>query len=127
MHDKPMEDGKMVEVLIKLLPRVEQKAPDRFDAVLGVNTPDRGYDILLVWADNGLQGFFEQIPGVFEVNVNGGRRYLIDVDPRYDTEWVMAEVEAVAVSQAKDPEPEKPITRPVTYYQRVRHWRRVTE
>jgi hypothetical protein len=56
------------------------------------------FDRLVVWTDEGYKDAFERVSGVIAVSVDKtcGRRYIISVDPRYNTEWVMKEIEAAA-------------------------------
>ena len=82
-------DGLEKEVIIRVLPRAEQKAPSIFSAG---GATEYDFDRLDVWANAGLQKNFERIPGV-EVN------YIIYVDPRYNLKWVVGEIEAIAKTE----------------------------
>lgn len=90
-------NGLEKEVIITVLPRVEQIAPNIFSPG-GLIELD--YERLSVWADKGYQGRFSKIPGVLKIETGeSGNKYLIAVDPRYNLKWVMAEIEAVAKTE----------------------------
>lgn len=84
-------NGKKVEVIIKVLPRVVEGA-----SMFGSYTQTREYDVLEVWAESGYKQRFLKIAGVFEVREGEPEpRYYIFIDPRYETNFVVKEVEAV--------------------------------
>lgn len=55
-----------------------------------------GRDYLEVFADRGLFFAFQKIDGVLDVRVKNSVQYIIDIDPRYDTDFIIKEVEAIA-------------------------------
>jgi hypothetical protein len=66
------------------------------------------FDRLRVWADGGMVEIFQAIPGVMRVQQDKAASvcYAVSIDPRYNTKWVMAEIEAVAqLHEPTQPEP----------------------
>jgi hypothetical protein len=63
------------------------------------------FDRLIVWAEPGLKDIFTRIKGVLLVSPDSsvGARYVVSIDPRYNTEWVMGEIEAVAIMNFDNP------------------------
>jgi len=50
---------------------------------------------LSVWADKGMLGVIRNIPGVNSAhNTFRDTNYSVYLDPRYDLEWIKAEIEA---------------------------------
>jgi hypothetical protein len=92
------------KVIVTLLPRqYETEGPFGFTEHKTID-----FDRLLVWADNGLLDTFKAIPGVMlaSQDKDAGVRFIISVDPRYSTKWVIAEIEAAAqLYEPKQPEP----------------------
>lgn len=86
-------DGKKQEVIIQLLPRIYESQPSIFN-MGGVSYLD--YDRLMVWCEHGYKSVLEKIEGVFQVKEDDPEpRYYIFIDPRYDTQWVIKEVEGI--------------------------------
>lgn len=82
--------GRTKDVIIEVLPRTVTTDP--FGGSMTLE-----YDRLLVWADAGLKIPFETIEGVIKVVASDfNSRYIIAIDPRYETDYVKREVEAVA-------------------------------
>jgi hypothetical protein len=77
------KDGKMTDVIIE-----ESIGSD----------PRTGMPIffgLSVWADAGMKNIIENIPGVYIVLEFGdGTHYDVSLDPRYNREFLKAEIEA---------------------------------
>jgi hypothetical protein len=77
------KNGKMVDVLIE-----ESIGSD----------PRTGMPIFFgfsVWADAGMKDIIKNIPGVYIVlEFNGGTHYDVSLDPRYNREFLKAEIEA---------------------------------
>lgn len=90
-------DGKNLEVIIQLLPRSEYIEPSQ--SMFGFNpggARTHEYDRLLVWCEHGYTTQFRNIAGIFEVKEDSPEpRYFIFIDPRYSTQFVMKEIEAV--------------------------------
>jgi hypothetical protein len=75
-------DGKMTDVLIN---------ENNYRDDLGIER----FCNLTVWADEGNADIVSSTPGVTAVfNTCGPTQYSVYVDPRYDREWVKAEIEA---------------------------------
>jgi len=101
-------NGQKQEVIIQVLPRYEETPMSVFGG--GVTTVFE-YDRLRVWCDHGFKSKFEKIPGIFLVQEEPNEpHYCAYVDPRFDTRFIIAEIEA-AVKTGKprkvgqDPEP----------------------
>jgi len=74
-------DGRIVDVIIK----------DNIGEDLKTGLPIvRGF---IVWADVGMKDVLKLIPGIYYVS-DYGTCYYIDLDPRYDREFLRAEIEA---------------------------------
>lgn len=48
---------------------------------------------LIVWAEAGIKDILKNIPGIHWVH-DFGTCYFVDLDPRYNKEFLMAEIEA---------------------------------
>lgn len=71
------QDGKLCDVLV-----------DEF--ILGDE-----FIYLEVWADANMENVIKSVPGVVNVyNITSEVEYHVFLDPRYDREWVKAEIEA---------------------------------
>lgn len=87
-------DGRKKECIIEKMPRtIKPEGQFPFGTVEEIALD---YDRLKVWADRGMSGVFSMIPGVFMVNTMNEQlpQYTVFVDPRYDTDWVIKEIEA---------------------------------
>lgn len=84
-------DGKQKRCIIKLKPRYEE-----ITTMFGL--PERveiEYDRLQVWCDVGYLKALRAVKGVMQVSqIENLPLYMVLVDPRYDTQWVVREVEA---------------------------------
>lgn len=49
---------------------------------------------LEIWVDAGLRSVIESVPGINQVLIDNGSRYVAILDPRYEIEWVKAEIKA---------------------------------
>ena len=59
---------------------------------------ERDYDVLQVWVEKGYKSQFEKIPGVFRVTQDEPEpRCFVYIDPRFDTQHIIKEVEAVVM------------------------------
>ena len=88
-------NGRKSDILITILPRKDTTA----NFMMGETEHTYEFDRLRVWADAGLQTAFARVEGIMQVVVPAPSvpvQYVLLVDPRYDTEWVIKEVEAVA-------------------------------
>lgn len=85
-------NGRIKDIIITPLPREQQG-----EGFMGMPVVRKyTYDRLMVWTDHGYKEQFEKIPGVFQVAEDQPEpRYMIYIDPRYDTAFVMQELEAV--------------------------------
>lgn len=92
------------KVIVTVLPRQYE-----VDGIFGIpETKQIDFDRLLVWADRDLLDAFKAIPGVMHVSQDkdAGVRYIISLDPRYNTQWVVAEIEAAAQLHEPKPDPD---------------------
>lgn len=90
------------KVIIRVLPRtIEHEGP------FGFSSQELEFDRLIVWADDGLKDAFKDVPGIMLVSQDKDAkvRYIISVDPRYNLQWVMAEIEAAAQLHESKPDP----------------------
>ena len=88
-------NGRRRDVLITVLPRKDTST----NFMTGDVEHTYEFDRLRVWADAGLVQAFSKVEGVMQAVVPAPSvpvQYVLLVDPRYDTEWVIQEVEAVA-------------------------------
>jgi len=84
-------NGKNKEIIITLYPRKLQSS-----GMFGTSEVLLDYDRLDVWADAGHLENLKKVPGVMSVSQGSvSVNYGVYVDPRYDTQWVMKEIEAV--------------------------------
>lgn len=85
------ETGKKKEVIIKVLPRTQTST-----GMFGTSEYTIEYDRLDIWADKGHLDTLKNTQGVMDSGVQGGNpiHYYVFVDPRYDTNWVVKEIEA---------------------------------
>ena len=89
--------GRKQDVLVTLLPR---------SVTTHFGTNEFDFDRLLVWADARLNSLFAAIEGVAQVTTAElPTRYVLIIDPRYDVEFIMREVERVAVTSEKSDTP----------------------
>ena len=91
------------KVIVTVLPRqYEVDGPFGFTEHKQID-----FDRLLVWADKDLLDTFKAIPGVMCVSQDkdAGVRYILSLDPRYNTKWIMAEIEAAAQLHEPKPDP----------------------
>ena len=106
-------EGKKTDVIVTLLPRTDKIQQSPFG-----DAEDKTWDFdrLKVWADAGLLSAFEQTPGIMKVHVdiNVSIMYVLLIDPRYDTQWVIEEIKAVA--QIEKPVYTKPKPEPMALY-----------
>lgn len=75
-----MEEGKLMDVLIE-----DNIGQDKTGLPIMLG--------LIVWADEGMKEVISNIPGIVHVN-DYDTCYFVDLDPRYDREWLWAEIEA---------------------------------
>ena len=84
-------NGKNKEIIITLYPRKLQSS-----GMFGTSEVLLDYDRLDVWADAGHLENLKKVPGVMSVSQGSvSVNYGVYVDPRYDTQWVIKEIEAV--------------------------------
>lgn len=91
-----MNDGKLFDVLIEDATDIDQTT---------------GADVFVgfrVWADKGLERIIDSVPGVHSVQ-SYRTFYLVTLDPRYDREWLRAEIEAVILCYDPDEEKKLPL------------------
>jgi hypothetical protein len=93
------------KVIVTLAPReVDVEGPFGFNTTKTIE-----FDRLIVWADDGMLDTFKAISGVMYIDQDKTAkvRYVVSVDPRYSTKWVIAEIEAAAqLHEPKQLEPE---------------------
>lgn len=59
------------------------------------STAEYDYERIVVWANKGFAGHFAKIPGVLTARIyETDNKYLICIDPRYNLQWIMREIEA---------------------------------
>jgi hypothetical protein len=110
MADKPLLEGMNTEVIVTRLPRTYTRAASSPFGFF--NSSEREevtleYERLAVWASKGMDKLFKKIPGVMQAQADDtGFKIVICIDPRFDPEWVTAEVIAVAKT-GKPPKPKK--------------------
>ena len=100
-------DGRKKEVIIRVLPRTSQTY-----GMIGSTETTLEYDRLDIWADAGHLDNIKKTTGVMDARIGGvSVNYFVFVDPRYDTQWVIREIEAVVQTkpskkskQKKEPE-----------------------
>jgi hypothetical protein len=99
------------KVIVTLLPR-QVTHVGMFES----STETVEFDRLRVWADPDLDESFKKIPGVMTVNHDKTAPvcYSISVDPRYNVQWVMAEIEAAA--KLHEPKQSEPAPDPDSLY-----------
>ena len=84
-------DGKKQELIITVLPRTSVGM-----SMFGASETTYEYDRICVWVEKGYLAKFKKIKGVFNVIEDSPEpRYFIYVDPRFDTQWVVREIEGV--------------------------------
>jgi len=80
-----MEDGRRTDVLVEDSCYTDPRT--------GLLVRSR---IFIVWADPGLEEVIKSVPGITNVYNNcSPTEYTVFYDPRYDHEWLRAEIEAV--------------------------------
>ena len=73
---------------------------------IGINWQTGGEKIFgfTVWADAGMGDIIRNIPGIHHVS-DFDTCYHVDLDPRYDREWLRSEIEAVIKCAPSDETP----------------------
>lgn len=83
------------EIIITVLPRSSIEV-----GMFGTHVSEYQYERLSIWADKGYIENFKRIKGVLQAyNDDTEYRYFIAVDPRYNLQWVIREIEAVVKTQ----------------------------
>lgn len=96
MSEHIAKGGRVKDVIVRVLSR-------NHDGPYG-ETVELDYDRLSVWADPELGPLMSQIEGVMLVAATDqvGNHYIVAIDPRYDTQYIMSEVQAVAEIHATE-------------------------
>lgn len=97
MNSRLVPNGKLREVIVTLLPKREAT-----ESPFGTYETEFDYDRLIIWIDHTLYDKLNKIGGISNIGMsNVAGRFLISIDPRYKTEWVIAEIEALAKLEEK--------------------------
>jgi hypothetical protein len=84
-------NGRNKEIIIKLYPRTLASS-----GMFGTTEVTLEYDRLDIWCDAGHLENLKKVPGVMVANQGSVPvNYGVYIDPRYDTQWVMKEIEAI--------------------------------
>lgn len=91
--------GRQVDVLIEDYETPERSTGEMlYRRMMGIEEMKTLLIKLTVWADAGLKNRFEEIDGIMAVEKGQfSTQYIITLDPRYERDWVAAEIKAAAL------------------------------